>query len=94
MNLLDVNYCLIWCVSVFLLGLHMYIYLSNILQISFLLRIALEMTVFISIHAESSVGTGQEITSVDVVGQNDLLIVGPGVLGRMVAEQWQQVFFK
>ncbi|XP_039114950.1 uncharacterized protein LOC120250220 [Dioscorea cayenensis subsp. rotundata] len=39
---------------------------------------------------ESSVGTGQEITSVDVVGQNDLLIVGPGVLGRMVAEQWQQ----
>lgn len=53
-----------------------------------------EMTVFISIYAESSVGTGQEITSVDVVGQNDLLIVGPGVLGRMVAEQWQQVFFK
>ncbi|KAH7654967.1 NAD(P)-binding domain-containing protein [Dioscorea alata] len=39
---------------------------------------------------ESTVGTGQEITSVDVVGQNDLLIVGPGVLGRMVAEQWQQ----
>ena len=25
------------------------------------------------------------------VGQNDLLIVGPGVLGRIVAEKWQQV---
>ena len=43
---------------------------------------------------ESSVDTGQDTTSVDVVGENDLLIIGPGVLGRMVAEQWQQVFFK
>ncbi|KAM0951090.1 putative NAD(P)-binding domain superfamily [Dioscorea sansibarensis] len=39
---------------------------------------------------ESSVDTGQDTTSVDVVGENDLLIIGPGVLGRMVAEQWQQ----
>lgn len=25
------------------------------------------------------------------VGQTDLLIVGPGVLGRLVAQQWRQV---
>jgi hypothetical protein len=26
-----------------------------------------------------------------VVGANDLLIVGPGVLGRLVAEKWREV---
>lgn len=25
------------------------------------------------------------------IGQTDLLIVGPGVLGRLVAHQWRQV---
>ena len=25
------------------------------------------------------------------IGNNDLLIVGPGVLGRIVAEMWKQV---
>jgi len=25
------------------------------------------------------------------IGQHDLLIVGPGVLGRLVAHQWRQV---
>jgi len=28
-----------------------------------------------------------------LVGENDLLIVGPGVLGRLVAEKWRQVIF-
>lgn len=27
------------------------------------------------------------------IGSTDLLIVGPGVLGRLVAEQWRQVSF-
>lgn len=27
------------------------------------------------------------------VGHDDLLIVGPGVLGRLVAEKWRQVLF-
>jgi hypothetical protein len=27
----------------------------------------------------------------DIVTQNDLLIVGPGVLGRLVAEKWLKV---
>ncbi|TVU20875.1 hypothetical protein EJB05_30476 [Eragrostis curvula] len=27
----------------------------------------------------------------DSVGENDLLIVGPGVLGRIVADMWKQV---
>jgi hypothetical protein len=31
------------------------------------------------------------VSGADVVGQNDLLIVGPGVLGRSVAEKWQKV---
>lgn len=37
-----------------------------------------------------------ELNSVytDVVGEHDLMIVGPGVLGRIVAEKWQQVLFK
>ena len=35
---------------------------------------------------------GSEVSGADVVGQNDLLIVGPGVLGRSVAEKWQKVF--
>lgn len=26
-----------------------------------------------------------------IVGANDLLIVGPGVLGRLVAEKWREV---
>lgn len=32
------------------------------------------------------------VSSSGFVGENDLLIVGPGVLGRMVAEKWQEVF--
>ena len=27
------------------------------------------------------------------VGENDLLIVGPGVLGRIVAEKWREVVY-
>lgn len=33
-------------------------------------------------------GTGVTMPGTDIVGQNDLLIVGPGVLGRLVAEKW------
>lgn len=28
-----------------------------------------------------------------IVGADDLLIVGPGVLGRLVAEKWREVFY-
>lgn len=35
--------------------------------------------------------TGVTVPTSDSVGQNDLLIVGPGVLGRIVADKWQQV---
>ncbi|KAL6884680.1 hypothetical protein ACP4OV_010616 [Aristida adscensionis] len=31
---------------------------------------------------------GSEMSGTNVVGQNDLLIVGPGVLGRIVADKW------
>lgn len=32
------------------------------------------------------------VSSSGFIGENDLLIVGPGVLGCMVAEKWQEVF--
>lgn len=35
--------------------------------------------------------TGVKMAGSDIVGKNDLLIVGPGVLGRLVAEKWQEV---
>uniref|UniRef100_A0A0D3ENS6 NAD-dependent epimerase/dehydratase domain-containing protein n=1 Tax=Oryza barthii TaxID=65489 RepID=A0A0D3ENS6_9ORYZ len=34
--------------------------------------------------------TGVKMAGSDIVGNNDLLIVGPGVLGRLVAEKWQE----
>uniref|UniRef100_A0A0E0MWC1 NAD-dependent epimerase/dehydratase domain-containing protein n=1 Tax=Oryza rufipogon TaxID=4529 RepID=A0A0E0MWC1_ORYRU len=34
--------------------------------------------------------TGVKMAGSDIVGKNDLLIVGPGVLGRLVAEKWQE----
>ncbi|KAM3312109.1 hypothetical protein ACQJBY_032230 [Aegilops geniculata] len=33
---------------------------------------------------------GVTVSTSESVGQNDLLIVGPGVLGRIVAEKWRQ----
>ncbi|KAF7846525.1 hypothetical protein BT93_L4198 [Corymbia citriodora subsp. variegata] len=35
-------------------------------------------------------GEEMEVSATGVVGQNDLLIVGPGVLGRLVAERWRE----
>ncbi|XP_048136161.1 uncharacterized protein LOC115748517 [Rhodamnia argentea] len=35
-------------------------------------------------------GEEMEVSSAGAVGQNDLLIVGPGVLGRLVAERWRE----
>lgn len=32
-----------------------------------------------------------EASSAGTVGANDLLIVGPGVLGRIIAEEWRKV---
>ncbi|KAK9179413.1 hypothetical protein WN943_028613 [Citrus x changshan-huyou] len=45
------------------------------------------------VTASSSIGAVKEEqkgASSGGVGENDLLIVGPGVLGRLVAEQWRQ----
>ncbi|PIA61658.1 hypothetical protein AQUCO_00300885v1 [Aquilegia coerulea] len=47
-------------------------------------------------HSSSSSSTigeakkGLDVSSTGLVGQDDLLIVGPGVLGRIVAQQWKQ----
>ncbi|XP_020113814.1 uncharacterized protein LOC109727979 isoform X2 [Ananas comosus] len=43
-----------------------------------------------SASVETSYESGMKLSCFDIVGENDLLIVGPGVLGRMVAEKWQQ----
>ncbi|KAG6520286.1 hypothetical protein ZIOFF_017326 [Zingiber officinale] len=37
-----------------------------------------------------AINPGLKKTSLGVIGKNDLLIVGPGVLGRIVAEKWRQ----
>uniref|UniRef100_A0A0A9EVK8 Uncharacterized protein n=1 Tax=Arundo donax TaxID=35708 RepID=A0A0A9EVK8_ARUDO len=48
--------------------------------------------------AASSLGVSQDAgvnsPATESVGQNDLLIVGPGVLGRIVADKWKQVATK
>uniref|UniRef100_A0A0E0JIV1 NAD-dependent epimerase/dehydratase domain-containing protein n=1 Tax=Oryza punctata TaxID=4537 RepID=A0A0E0JIV1_ORYPU len=45
-------------------------------------------------HAAAALGvsddTGVKMAGTDSVGENDLLIIGPGVLGRLVAEKWQE----
>ncbi|XP_043810446.1 uncharacterized protein LOC110610344 isoform X2 [Manihot esculenta] len=47
------------------------------------------------VSASSSMGAPNEElkgASSGLVGENDLLIVGPGVLGRLVAEKWRQEY--
>ncbi|KAF8401549.1 hypothetical protein HHK36_012491 [Tetracentron sinense] len=49
----------------------------------------------LQVSASSTIGApneGLEASSSGLVGENDLLIVGPGVLGRMVAIQWRQEY--
>lgn len=41
--------------------------------------------------AEGASNEELEAASSGLVGENDLLIVGPGVLGRLVAEKWREV---
>ncbi|XP_024997055.1 uncharacterized protein LOC112529863 [Cynara cardunculus var. scolymus] len=47
----------------------------------------------LQVHASSSTGAASEeldSSYAATVGANDLLIVGPGVLGRLVAEKWRE----
>ncbi|KAJ6321196.1 hypothetical protein OIU77_011321 [Salix suchowensis] len=51
------------------------------------------MTEPLQVSAFSTIGARNEesgTASAGLVGENDLLIVGPGVLGRLVAEKWRQ----
>ncbi|XP_043720692.1 uncharacterized protein LOC122668163 isoform X2 [Telopea speciosissima] len=53
------------------------------------------MATSLQVSASSSstagiVNEGLDVSSAGLVGENDLLIVGPGVLGRLVAKQWQK----
>ncbi|KAJ6430609.1 hypothetical protein OIU84_021909 [Salix udensis] len=51
------------------------------------------MTAPLQVSAFSTIGARNEesgTASSGLVGENDLLIVGPGVLGRLVAEKWRQ----
>ncbi|KAA8548517.1 hypothetical protein F0562_000216 [Nyssa sinensis] len=46
----------------------------------------------LQVNASSTIGATNEnleVSSSGLVGANDLLIVGPGVLGRLVAEKWR-----
>ncbi|XP_073309090.1 uncharacterized protein [Primulina huaijiensis] len=46
----------------------------------------------VKVNASSAIGVcnESEALSTEAMGANDLLIVGPGVLGRIVAEQWRK----
>ncbi|XWS14016.1 hypothetical protein CRYUN_Cryun36dG0087700 [Craigia yunnanensis] len=54
------------------------------------------MAASLQVSASSTVGARNEaveakaMASCGMVGENDLLIVGPGVLGRLVAEKWRK----
>lgn len=43
---------------------------------------------------EAAANEAVEAASSGLVGEYDLLIVGPGVLGRLVAEKWREVLYK
>ncbi|GLU08328.1 hypothetical protein SLE2022_252460 [Rubroshorea leprosula] len=49
---------------------------------------SLQFSAFSTIGARNE--EGEATASSGVVGENDLLIVGPGVLGRLVAEKWRE----
>ncbi|XP_073100241.1 uncharacterized protein [Elaeis guineensis] len=57
-------------------------------------RISMALPLDSSASFTEAIGTshdsGLKVSSPNVVGEHDLLIVGPGVLGRMVAEKWEQ----
>ncbi|XP_062176164.1 uncharacterized protein LOC133881242 isoform X2 [Alnus glutinosa] len=45
----------------------------------------------LAVNASSTIANEElEAASSGLVGENDLLIVGPGVLGRLVAEKWRE----
>ncbi|PON88245.1 NAD(P)-binding domain containing protein [Trema orientale] len=47
----------------------------------------------LQVSASSTIGAPDEelkVSSSRLVGENDLLIVGPGVLGRLVAQKWRE----
>ncbi|KAK3011417.1 hypothetical protein RJ639_010905 [Escallonia herrerae] len=51
------------------------------------------MSAGLQVNASAAVGaTDEEVeaSSTGLIGANDLLIVGPGVLGRLVAEKWRE----
>ncbi|XP_021718218.1 uncharacterized protein LOC110685971 isoform X1 [Chenopodium quinoa] len=62
---------------------------SNFLQLSLSLSSSSMASTVRATSSSASVGTS---SSSVVVGESDLLIVGPGVLGRLVAQQWSQNF--
>lgn len=41
--------------------------------------------------AEGAANEAVDASSPGSIGANDLLIVGPGVLGKLVAEKWREV---
>ncbi|KAL1543134.1 hypothetical protein AAHA92_20146 [Salvia divinorum] len=55
--------------------------------------LSMDATVSSKARASSTVGAPNnklEASSTGAVGANDLLIVGPGVLGRIIAEKWRE----
>ncbi|KAG8370046.1 hypothetical protein BUALT_Bualt14G0076900 [Buddleja alternifolia] len=56
-------------------------------------RLTTSFAMSVKVNASSTIGAPNnelEASSTGAVGANDLLIVGPGVLGRIVAEKWRE----
>lgn len=43
------------------------------------------------LYAQGAAKMEVETSSSALVGADDLMIVGPGVLGRLIAQKWRQV---
>lgn len=51
----------------------------------------LQLYVLYILYAQGAAKMEVETSSSGLVGADDLLIVGPGVLGRLIAQLWRQV---
>ncbi|KAI9195390.1 hypothetical protein LWI28_014428 [Acer negundo] len=66
-------------------------YKNRICTVKFRTSLSSSMATSLHVNASSTVAS-EEVKGVSsgLVGENDLMIVGPGVLGRLVADQWRQ----
>lgn len=57
---------------------------------STILKLLMYLCCMFVLYAQGAAKMEVETSSSGLVGADDLLIVGPGVLGRLIAQKWQQ----